>query len=306
MSYQAMEAVQDHSETKGNERGVLMAIARFCNRQGNMDSANRTPSIDTISDKANVSRRTTLNIIPALVKSGELSVKKKGNGKATMCRYTINLPISDGSNDDFGYDNGAINGAKEVSNGAINGAESGFNGAKEVGELKLMVQNLTLMVQNIVSNGAEFDANGANSCTHNNSNKINNSNNKTPQPPTSPIPEKKPRKQKKREPKKKLKSSLSDYPELDTPLFRETWESWIYHRQEIKKPLSDSSKRAQLRRFLKEGIEPSSWVINNSISNGWTGLFWEKLASGGHANVNGRNGKVGGVDGHDEIILLGD
>ena len=52
-------------------------------------------------------------------------------------------------------------------------------------------------------------------------------------------------------------------------------DEWINYRKQIKKPLSQASIKK-----LKEDLELYSddkikFVINNSISNGWQGLFWD-------------------------------
>ena len=50
------------------------------------------------------------------------------------------------------------------------------------------------------------------------------------------------------------------------------WAAWEQHRKEIKKKLTPTSIRLQLK-FLEENKENHTQIIKNSIVNGWTGLF---------------------------------
>lgn len=60
---------------------------------------------------------------------------------------------------------------------------------------------------------------------------------------------------------------------LDTVTFRETWERWLGYRREIKKPLKDASLAALLKRLAKWGVDSAIQSIENSIANGYQGLF---------------------------------
>lgn len=56
---------------------------------------------------------------------------------------------------------------------------------------------------------------------------------------------------------------------------------WLDYRKEIKKPIkSEKTKISLAKRFQKEGAKVSKWVVENSISNGWQGLFWDKFIEG--------------------------
>lgn len=55
----------------------------------------------------------------------------------------------------------------------------------------------------------------------------------------------------------------------------EVWANWCEHRRQIKKPLSEAACALQVR-DLERHANPNQ-VINQSISNGWTGLFPEKV-----------------------------
>lgn len=62
---------------------------------------------------------------------------------------------------------------------------------------------------------------------------------------------------------------------LDNPpiwLNLKAWAAWEQHRKEIKRKLTPTSTRLQLK-FLEEHKENHTQIIKNSITNGWTGLF---------------------------------
>jgi hypothetical protein len=59
----------------------------------------------------------------------------------------------------------------------------------------------------------------------------------------------------------------------------EKWAEWVNYRKEIKHKLPKSTARAQLRKlrnFAIKGIDPIK-IINQSIENGWQGLFEIKV-----------------------------
>ena len=58
--------------------------------------------------------------------------------------------------------------------------------------------------------------------------------------------------------------------------FSKAWFSWIDYRKEIKKPIKQSTIDFQWRQFILWGEEKSIDSINQSITNGWTGLFETK------------------------------
>jgi hypothetical protein len=55
--------------------------------------------------------------------------------------------------------------------------------------------------------------------------------------------------------------------------FSKAWQSWIDYRKELKKPLKDATVTAQWKEFVKWGEEKSIASIEQSIKNGWQGLF---------------------------------
>jgi hypothetical protein len=58
------------------------------------------------------------------------------------------------------------------------------------------------------------------------------------------------------------------------------WADWCQHRKEIRKPLTAKSCEQQAKAL--EGHAAPDQVLATSISNGWTGIFPEKVASNVH------------------------
>lgn len=80
--------------------------------------------------------------------------------------------------------------------------------------------------------------------------------------------------------------------------FLATWEKWITHRKEIKKPLTPTSTEQQLK-FLSEQQDPVA-TINLAIRSGWQGLFPDK---NGKANEN--HGAVTRLPEHHLLTIRG-
>lgn len=78
------------------------------------------------------------------------------------------------------------------------------------------------------------------------------------------------------------KDTRSNAPIVGSPLpfsseaFSKAWFSWIDYRKEIKKPIKQSTIDFQWRQFVLWGEQKSIDSINQSITNGWTGLFETK------------------------------
>jgi DNA-binding transcriptional MerR regulator len=52
---------------------------------------------------------------------------------------------------------------------------------------------------------------------------------------------------------------------------------WIEYRKQIKKPIKEATQETILAKMENFTEEQCKFVINNSIENGWQGLFWDKL-----------------------------
>lgn len=52
---------------------------------------------------------------------------------------------------------------------------------------------------------------------------------------------------------------------------------WIEYRKQIKKPIKEATQETILAKMENFTKEQCKFVIDNSIENGWQGLFWDKL-----------------------------
>ncbi|MDE9544992.1 helix-turn-helix domain-containing protein [Xenorhabdus bovienii] len=68
----------------------------------------------------------------------------------------------------------------------------------------------------------------------------------------------------------------------------ETWADWVRFRQEIKKPLTETTCRQQAK--LLADCSNADQVLRTSITNSWQGLFPEKPKPGGQQQTNTHTG----------------
>lgn len=79
---------------------------------------------------------------------------------------------------------------------------------------------------------------------------------------------------KKRDDASKRSKTPVDHPlPFDSPGFGEAWEDWKKQRRELRKKLTDSTQRAQLKKLQTMGEAAAITSIRQSIENGWQGLF---------------------------------
>jgi DNA-binding transcriptional ArsR family regulator len=76
---------------------------------------------------------------------------------------------------------------------------------------------------------------------------------------------------------------------LNTAKFRDAWAKWEQHLREMKKPLTATTRRAQLDMLADLGIDEAVSRIDRSIRNGWQGLDY----TGGTNHANGSRRDVG-------------
>lgn len=65
-------------------------------------------------------------------------------------------------------------------------------------------------------------------------------------------------------------------PQLDTPEFRTVWATWIKDRYDRRKAMTPIAAKAQLDKLVKIGPAKAIDCINESLANGWAGLFPER------------------------------
>lgn len=70
---------------------------------------------------------------------------------------------------------------------------------------------------------------------------------------------------------------------MNTELNREAWTLWLQYRKAIKKPLHEFSWPLAQKKLAKFGANQMA-VVEQSIENGWQGLF--DLKDGGTLNVS--------------------
>ena len=91
---------------------------------------------------------------------------------------------------------------------------------------------------------------------------------------------------------KRERKPAQDMPEipesLDTPAFRSAWNDFIAHRKSIRKPMSPKAAQLNLNTCISLGCENAIRAIEQSIANGWTGIFEPKASTPG---VNGSKPK---------------
>ena len=60
---------------------------------------------------------------------------------------------------------------------------------------------------------------------------------------------------------------------FDTAEFAEAWESWAIYKKEIRKKLTESTAKVQLKKLSQYPEQIAIAMINQSIEQAWTGLF---------------------------------
>ena len=90
--------------------------------------------------------------------------------------------------------------------------------------------------------------------------------------------------------RKKGKESAWPVPEeLNTPEFREAWDAYLAMRKENKwATLKPSSLKARFKEFKEHGIEESIRALEESVRQGWRGVFPGNQQAGQHDD-NDRN-----------------
>lgn len=77
------------------------------------------------------------------------------------------------------------------------------------------------------------------------------------------------------------------------------WERWVAHRSSIKKPLTKATIVGQinmLRQAMLDGHDPAA-IIQQSINNGWTGLFAPQRQTQRSTAVAAIDGFLSGTEG---------
>ncbi|HXK00737.1 MAG TPA: helix-turn-helix domain-containing protein [Buchnera sp. (in: enterobacteria)] len=96
---------------------------------------------------------------------------------------------------------------------------------------------------------------------------------------------------------------------IDLPdwIKKETWKEFLHHRKSVKSPMTElaQNKAINLLKKYKDEGQDIDQIINNSIINGWKGLFPIKLTKeNGNGKYNGNNGKQEHFDDLGEMLNL--
>lgn len=81
-------------------------------------------------------------------------------------------------------------------------------------------------------------------------------------------------------------------PDLPEWLDKTVWNTWVTHRKEIRKALTPTSIKQQLK-LLEENKHCHVEIIEASIQNGWTGLF--KLNKAATSSYKSKEPEVGSI-----------
>lgn len=84
--------------------------------------------------------------------------------------------------------------------------------------------------------------------------------------------------------KAEKKSTIELPDKLNTPEFLAAWEEWQLYRKQKRQKLTDVSIKKQLEFLASIGVQDAVISINESMLNGWTGLFEPKKAPAKRGN----------------------
>jgi hypothetical protein len=73
--------------------------------------------------------------------------------------------------------------------------------------------------------------------------------------------------------------------ELRTNEFMNTWKEWEVYRKQIKKPLTKIGIKKQLKSLIEHGPDIAIKMLNQSMENGWQGIFELRENNNGHKST---------------------
>jgi len=81
---------------------------------------------------------------------------------------------------------------------------------------------------------------------------------------------------------------FSSIPEnINSEKFRNAWRDWIEHRKQKRKTITEAQAKKQLAALATWGEDKAIIAIENSIRNGWQGLFEPKPDQAGESDADG-------------------
>lgn len=90
--------------------------------------------------------------------------------------------------------------------------------------------------------------------------------------------------------KERKKENNIEVPEnLNTEEFLATWKDWLAYRKEIKKTMTERTQKMQLKKLSGYSVGIAIAMIEQSIENGWQGIFdlKDNGRTAGHATKDG-------------------
>jgi hypothetical protein len=90
----------------------------------------------------------------------------------------------------------------------------------------------------------------------------------------------------------KKEIDFSELPDvLNTAEFRSAWEKFVQYRQQKRKPIYQASFTAKWKQMQTWGIENSIKSIEQTIANGWQGIFPQVYQDSAKNNKSEENSK---------------
>ena len=78
-----------------------------------------------------------------------------------------------------------------------------------------------------------------------------------------------------------VKDSVDIPEELNTETFITVWHEWIDYRKSKRQTLTDFTAKKQLNKLAKHGLDAAIWALDESMTQGWQGIFPEKYDRNG-------------------------
>ena len=91
-------------------------------------------------------------------------------------------------------------------------------------------------------------------------------------------------------PKNRQQADSVEVLPFESELFKDAWYNWKQHRIEIKKKLTPTTTRSQLKSLHEMGEDRAIAAINYTIGKGWQGLFEPDVTNGANSARNSNSG----------------
>lgn len=250
MSWQHIKAVWANSKSKGAARLVLVCVADHVN-----DGGEAWPSVTTISRETQVSERQVKRAIDWLVENEELAILEQGNGRGRSTTYQFLLPLPPQKGDISAQKGDTTSPLPIAQKGDILARKGDISAERVTFET---VKGDTMSPQIIIE-----------------------------------IPE-----ERKKENKERIEVEQPELPpsylrlipiEMATPEFIAAVGEWLAYQHELTgRELPTRTLKNQLLTLRNYPVQTAIAMINQSINQGWKGLFDLRQSGGnGKSSSNG-------------------